>query len=80
MRIKFFLAIATFFLLDGVDVFAQGQNPDTAKVVQKDLIDIFLKYIHFSKKKEHKERKVYFSFLPLSGASTNGNALRGLSS
>ena len=40
--------------------------------MQKDLIDISSKYIHLNKK-EHKERKVYFSFLPLSVASTNGN-------
>jgi hypothetical protein len=52
----------------------QVQNPDTTtNVKQKDLIDIFSKYIKFHKKHPGKERKVYFSFLPLSGATDNGN-------
>jgi len=54
--------------------FAQEQNADTADVKQKDLIDIFTKYVHLKKKKVPKERKVFFSFLPLSGATTNGNS------
>jgi hypothetical protein len=67
------LAVGAFAFIVPVAGFAQVQNPDTAKVVQKDLIDIFLKYIHLKKGKEHREKKVYFSFLPLSGATTNGN-------
>src|ERR1700686_4434494 len=52
----------------------QAQNPDTTtNVKQKDLIDIFSKYIKFHRKHPGKERKVYFSFLPLSGATDNGN-------
>jgi hypothetical protein len=55
-------------------IFAQQQNPDTAKVRQKDMLEIFSKYIKFKKHKIPKERKVFFSFLPLGGASTNGNS------
>jgi hypothetical protein len=55
-------------------IIAQQQNPDTAKVRQKDLLEFFFKYIKFKKHKILKERIVYFSFLPLSGASTNGNS------
>src|ERR1700733_13150252 len=64
------LTIGCFFHA-GVD--AQDQNPDTAKVAQRDLIDIFSKFIKFKKAKPRAENKVYFSFLPLSGTSTNGN-------
>jgi hypothetical protein len=74
--IKFRLLLVTLvaFLFFSQHADAQLQNPDTAKVVQRDLIDIFSKYIHFAKRRKlEKERKVYFSFLPLSGATNNGN-------
>jgi outer membrane protein assembly factor BamA len=71
--VRLFPVVAVLFLLAPVCVFGQVQNPDTAKVRQKDLIDIFSKYIHFKKQKIPKERRVYFSFLPLSGATNNGN-------
>ncbi len=74
MPIKFLISIFVSLLFLSINAFAQDQNADTAKVKQKDLIDIFVKYVHLKKKKIPKERKVFFSFLPLSGASTNGNS------
>jgi hypothetical protein len=70
---RLFILSAVLCLLIPVSVFSQEQNADTAKVQQKDLIDIFSKYIKFKKRKVPKEKKVYFSFLPLSGATSNGN-------
>jgi outer membrane protein assembly factor BamA len=63
-----------FFLFLPAIILAQHQNEDTANVRQKDLLDIFSKYFTFKKNKPHKEHRVYFSFLPLSGATTNGNS------
>ncbi|HLY70284.1 MAG TPA: hypothetical protein VKR53_11195 [Puia sp.] len=73
MSLKKNLLTFSIFLFPTV-IIAQQQNPDTAKVRQKDLLDIFSKYIKFKKHKIPKEKVVYFSFLPLSGASTNGNS------
>lgn len=73
MVVKSLRSAAILFLLIPFFALGQVQNPDTAKVRQKDLIDIFSKYIHFKKQKIPKERKVFFSFLPLSGATNNGN-------
>jgi hypothetical protein len=74
MGIKVIAAMSVFILVFCGEDFAQDQNADTANVVQKDLIDIFSKYIRFKKNKPKKEKKVFFSVLPLSGASTNGNS------
>src|ERR1700712_529077 len=74
MTSKFLISISVFVFIFSATAFAQDQNADTAKVKQKDLIDIFVKYVHLKKKKIPKERKVFFSFLPLSGATTNGNS------
>jgi outer membrane protein assembly factor BamA len=74
MIARIFLAAVVLAVIMPGKLFSQTvQNTDTAKVKQKDLIDIFSKYIHFHKKKLEKERKVYFSVLPLSGATNNGN-------
>jgi hypothetical protein len=74
MLIRVVISAIIFSILIPAVLFAQQQNPDTAKVRQKDMLDIISKYIHFKKRKIPKERKVFFSFLPLSGASTNGNS------
>src|SRR5580704_7842551 len=71
---KRYVLILLVFLLGSGSVCAQDQNADTAKVQQKDLLLYISKYIRFKKRKPANERKIFFSFLPLSGASTNGNS------
>jgi len=75
MRIrKMMLIVIPFFLFPAI-MMGQQQNPDTTKNVrQRDLLEFFSKYIKFKKRKIPRERKVFFSFLPISGASTNGNS------
>ena len=67
---KTLLPVFAFFIFPAA-LMAQQQNPDTVKNVrQQDLLEFFTKYIKFKKHKIPKERKVFFSFLPISGAST----------
>jgi outer membrane protein assembly factor BamA len=74
MFIKAFISgVILSFFIPAIG-FTQQQNPDTAKVRQKDLLGLISKYIKFKKRKIPKDRKVFFSFLPISGASTNGNS------
>ncbi len=53
---------------------AQQQNPDTAKVQQKDLLDLLGKYVKLRKRQATPGHGIFFSFLPVSGATTNGNS------